>query len=133
VLHSRATTIGILLNDPPLAMPTSRVPVGAERRHDCFMASFDALRATVAAQRLRPPIALLSFARAPASHTSCADPEPFASLAVTDARVNSRKNANPEISESAFDMLATSDPVGSLLRTTPRREFPTIPSARIPL
>jgi hypothetical protein len=73
------------------------VPVGAKRRHDRVMASFDALRAAVAAQRLRPGFALLSFARAPTAYTRRADPETFASLAVARARVHRPKNANSQI------------------------------------
>jgi hypothetical protein len=55
-----------------------RVPVGAERRHDGLMAGFDAFRATVAAQRLRPRVALFSLASAPTAHARCADTEPVA-------------------------------------------------------
>lgn len=74
-----------------------RVPVGAERRHDGFMASLDTLRATVAAQRLWPSFALFSFACAPTAHARSADPEPFASLSMTGARVHRCKNTNPQI------------------------------------
>lgn len=74
-----------------------RVPVRAERRHDRLMASFNALRATVSAQRLRPRVALFSLASAPTAHARCADTEPLANLPMACARVNRRKNANPEI------------------------------------
>jgi hypothetical protein len=73
------------------------VPVGAERRHDGFVASLDALRTTVAAQCFGPGFALFSLAPAPATYARSADPEPFAYLAMACAGVHRCKNTNPEI------------------------------------
>jgi hypothetical protein len=68
-----------------------------ERRQDGFMAGFDAFRATVVAQRVRPRVALFSLASAPTAHARCADTEPVANLPLACARVSPRRNANPEI------------------------------------
>jgi hypothetical protein len=73
------------------------VPVGAERRHHGFMASLDALRATVAAQRFRPGFALFALARSPTAYARSADPKPLSRLTVACARVDRRKNANSHI------------------------------------
>jgi hypothetical protein len=61
------------------------------------MASLNALRAAVAAQRFRPGFALLSFARSPTAHTRPAHPEPLASLAMTRACLNRSKDPNSQI------------------------------------
>jgi len=79
-----------------------RVAIGSERRHDDFVAGFDALRPTVAAQRLGTRVALLALTRAPTAHARGADAEPLGGLAMRRPGMNRRQNPNPEIKRQRF-------------------------------
>ena len=79
-----------------------RVAFGSERRDNDFVAGFDALRPTVAAQRLGARIALLAFTPAPTAHTGGADAEPLAGLTMRRSHRNRRQNPNPQIKRQSL-------------------------------
>ena len=63
---------------------------------------FGGLRAPVTAKSTRPHITQLSFPLAPAADTGRADPEPFAGLAMRQARRNRRQNTHAKIHRQSF-------------------------------
>jgi hypothetical protein len=77
------------------------VPIGAERRQHGGVVSFDASRATVAAQRLRTGVALFALAGSPTADAGGADAEPLPSFPVRRACMNRCKNTNPEINRQS--------------------------------
>jgi hypothetical protein len=78
------------------------VPIGAERGQHGGAVGFDAPRATVAAQRFRPRIALLALARSPTANACGAHAKPLGRLPMRGAGVNRRKNPNPKINRQSL-------------------------------
>jgi hypothetical protein len=94
------------------------VPIGAERGQHGGAVGFDAPRATVAAQRFRPRVALLALARSPTADACGAHAEPLGRLP-RRPREPPQEPEPEDQSTEPLTCLQASDPADGLNQKSP--------------